>query len=280
MTNTPHAGATRYAGSRVQRVEDPRLLTGHGTFVDDIQLPGHAARVLRPQSARASADRRHRHVRGRRTRRCACRLRRRGPQPRGARAVVHVARSGVPNDTPRPPLAEGEVRFVGDPVALGAGGGPLRRRGRRRSGRGRLRAPDRGRRLPRRRRSARARARRLRQQPHRGHGRRAGSGGRGGVRRGRPRRHLDGGPAGAVRVPDGDARHRRRPQPRERRDHHLRGDAGAARGAGLRVAAARSAGAPDPRHHARHGWWFRSEDHGHARGDVHHARGTEGVRRR
>ena len=27
-------------GARVQRVEDPRLLTGHGTFIDDINLPG------------------------------------------------------------------------------------------------------------------------------------------------------------------------------------------------------------------------------------------------
>jgi CO/xanthine dehydrogenase Mo-binding subunit len=43
-------GAARYAGSRVHRVEDPRLLTGRGSFVDDIQLPGmlHACFVRSP----------------------------------------------------------------------------------------------------------------------------------------------------------------------------------------------------------------------------------------
>uniref|UniRef100_UPI003F94497C hypothetical protein n=1 Tax=Mycobacterium sp. TaxID=1785 RepID=UPI003F94497C len=30
----------RYAGTRMQRVEDGRLLTGHGSFVDDISRPG------------------------------------------------------------------------------------------------------------------------------------------------------------------------------------------------------------------------------------------------
>ena len=29
----------RYTGAEVQRMEDPRLLTGHGRFVDDIKLP-------------------------------------------------------------------------------------------------------------------------------------------------------------------------------------------------------------------------------------------------
>ena len=42
--------ATRYAGTRVQRVEDSRLLTGHGTFVDDVSRPGmlHACFVRSP----------------------------------------------------------------------------------------------------------------------------------------------------------------------------------------------------------------------------------------
>ena len=34
------SGSTRYSGARVQRVEDARLLTGRGTFVDDITRPG------------------------------------------------------------------------------------------------------------------------------------------------------------------------------------------------------------------------------------------------
>ena len=33
-------GAGRYAGSRVPRVEDARLLSGRGTFVDDVVRPG------------------------------------------------------------------------------------------------------------------------------------------------------------------------------------------------------------------------------------------------
>ena len=43
-------GAARYIGERVPRKEDGRLLTGRGTFVDDIALPGmlHAAFVRSP----------------------------------------------------------------------------------------------------------------------------------------------------------------------------------------------------------------------------------------
>ena len=39
-----------YAGTRMARVEDTRLLTGHGTFVDDIIRPGmlHACFVRSP----------------------------------------------------------------------------------------------------------------------------------------------------------------------------------------------------------------------------------------
>ena len=44
----------RYTGAEVQRMEDPRLLTGHGRYVDDIHLPGmlHAA-ILRSSHAHA-----------------------------------------------------------------------------------------------------------------------------------------------------------------------------------------------------------------------------------
>ncbi|BCO38032.1 xanthine dehydrogenase [Mycobacterium heckeshornense] len=111
------AVAARYAGTRVQRVEDTRLLTGRGTFVDDISRPGmlHACFVRSP-FARARIN---------------------GIDASGALALpgvravftaadlnpdVHeawhaVAGKDVP-DTPRPPLAEGEAKFVGDPVAL------------------------------------------------------------------------------------------------------------------------------------------------------------------
>ena len=42
MTGIATGSAARYAGTRVQRVEDARLLTGHGTYVDDVVV---AARV-------------------------------------------------------------------------------------------------------------------------------------------------------------------------------------------------------------------------------------------
>jgi aerobic carbon-monoxide dehydrogenase large subunit len=98
-------------------VEDRRLLTGRGTYVDDVRLPGmvHACFVRSP-FARArivSID------------------------TSAARAVAGVVavltgkdiNAGVHEqwhsllgpaspETPRPPLADTEVRFVGDPVAL------------------------------------------------------------------------------------------------------------------------------------------------------------------
>ena len=47
--------AGRYAGTRVARVEDLRLVTGHGTFVDDVALAGLLhARFVRSPFARAS----------------------------------------------------------------------------------------------------------------------------------------------------------------------------------------------------------------------------------
>jgi carbon-monoxide dehydrogenase large subunit len=111
------AGTTRYSGARVHRVEDARLLTGHGTFVDDVVRPGmlHACFVRSP----------------------VARARIVGVDASAALALpgveaVFVAADLNPDvheswytsmgqampDTPKPPLAEGEVRFVGDPVAL------------------------------------------------------------------------------------------------------------------------------------------------------------------
>ncbi|MEK9795140.1 MAG: xanthine dehydrogenase family protein molybdopterin-binding subunit, partial [Alphaproteobacteria bacterium] len=44
----------RYIGAEVQRMEDPRLITGHGRYVDDITMQGmlHAA-FLRASQAHA-----------------------------------------------------------------------------------------------------------------------------------------------------------------------------------------------------------------------------------
>ncbi len=117
MTDVAPVGAARYAGTRVARVEDARLLTGHGTYVDDITLPGmlHASFVRSP-FARAV-------IRGIDT--SAARA-----LP-GVRAVFtaadlnpdakeqwHTSIGRASPETPRPPLADDEVRFVGDPVAL------------------------------------------------------------------------------------------------------------------------------------------------------------------
>ncbi|HET7742442.1 MAG TPA: xanthine dehydrogenase family protein molybdopterin-binding subunit, partial [Mycobacterium sp.] len=111
------AVATRYSGTRVPRVEDTRLLTGKGTFVDDVSRPGmlHACFVRSP-FARAT-------IRGIDA---AAALALPGVHavftaqdinPAVKEAWHAVAGKDVP-DTPRPPLAEGEVKFVGDPVAL------------------------------------------------------------------------------------------------------------------------------------------------------------------
>src|SRR3954465_9055249 len=50
MSDVAAPAAARYSGARVRRVEDLRLLTGRGTFVDDISLPGmlHACFVRSP----------------------------------------------------------------------------------------------------------------------------------------------------------------------------------------------------------------------------------------
>jgi aerobic carbon-monoxide dehydrogenase large subunit len=109
--------AARYAGARVPRVEDARLLTGRGTFVDDVKRPGmlHACFVRSPfarariNGIDASAALA---LAGVRTVFTADDL-----NPDANEAWHAVAGKDVP-DTPRPPLAEGEVKFVGDPVAL------------------------------------------------------------------------------------------------------------------------------------------------------------------
>ncbi len=108
---------TRYAGTRVPRVEDSRLLTGHGAFVDDIKRPGllHACFVRSPfahariKGIDASAALALPGVHAVFT---AADL---NPDVREA---WHAAAGKDMPDTPRPPLAEREVKFVGDPVAL------------------------------------------------------------------------------------------------------------------------------------------------------------------
>jgi carbon-monoxide dehydrogenase large subunit len=108
--------ASRYVGARVQRVEDLRILTGNSCYVDDVDLPGtlHAWFVRSPfaraaiRRIDASAALAHPGVRFVFT---AADL---NPD---AKEQWHTSMGPGP-ETPRPPLAEGEARFVGDPVAL------------------------------------------------------------------------------------------------------------------------------------------------------------------
>ncbi|MGE0880992.1 MAG: xanthine dehydrogenase family protein molybdopterin-binding subunit [Acidimicrobiia bacterium] len=117
MTAT-QATAARFVGQSVKRKEDPRLLTGHGRYLDDVRLPGelHIA-FLRSEFASAK-------ILGIDTS-AALAL-------EGVEAVITGADLA---DEPCPlypstdmgpapvgpnmrPLAEGDVRFVGDPIAM------------------------------------------------------------------------------------------------------------------------------------------------------------------
>jgi len=104
-------------GQPVARLEDERLLTGRGRFVDDLRLPGtlHAAILRSPEA----------HARVRRVDRAAA-----AALP-GVVAVVTAEdapelRRTMPLFVPHPelrpamfsPLANGVVRFVGEPVAV------------------------------------------------------------------------------------------------------------------------------------------------------------------
>ena len=100
-------------GNHVRRVEDPELLVGRGTYVDDLRIPGTAYAVfVRSPFAHArivSVDTSE------------------AERAAGVLAVHTSATLGTDPVPPfavvddrvgHPPLADGTVRFVGDPVAL------------------------------------------------------------------------------------------------------------------------------------------------------------------
>jgi carbon-monoxide dehydrogenase large subunit len=106
--------AERFFGKRIRRFEDPRLLAGKGAFLEDLQLPGmlHAAFVRSPYA--------HAEIRD---------------VPTEAAQVAGVVGVFTADDfdlkpTPtviphpdyrpcsQPPLAQGKVRFVGEPIAV------------------------------------------------------------------------------------------------------------------------------------------------------------------
>ena len=102
-------------GARVQRVEDPRMLTGHGTFIDDISL-SHTLHI-----AFARSDHAHAHITGIETAEAAAMPGVYGvftasditdlfqPIRATSRMVDYYA-------TELPVLAGSKVRFVGEPV--------------------------------------------------------------------------------------------------------------------------------------------------------------------
>ncbi len=117
MTQPDPAGSARYVGARINRVEDARLLTGRGTYVDDISLPGmlhtcfvrspHAHAAVRGIDGSAALS-----LAGVHSVFTAADL-----NP-GVEQQWHTSIGPQSPETPRPPLAEDVVRFVGDPVAL------------------------------------------------------------------------------------------------------------------------------------------------------------------
>ncbi len=111
-------------GQSVRRVEDPRLLTGGGRYTDDTKLSAPAARAYVLRSPHAHAD-----IKGIDTSAAkkapGVLLVLTGEDVKAAGygdlpCLVPVTnRDGTPRaETPRPMLAQGRVRHVGDPVAL------------------------------------------------------------------------------------------------------------------------------------------------------------------
>ncbi len=115
---------TRYIGERITRNEDARLLTGQALFVDDVELPRHAARRVRAQPARARAHRCAIDV-------SAARGARRAWSPSTPRRISATIWQPGPLLVPPPPikdivfnqrtqvpLAKDKVRHVGEPLAI------------------------------------------------------------------------------------------------------------------------------------------------------------------
>jgi carbon-monoxide dehydrogenase large subunit len=113
----PASDAARFVGARVHRVEDARLLTGQGTFVDDISLPGmlHACFVRSPFARAAIRDIDTSAASARPGIRFVFTAADLNP---GVKEQWHTSVGPASPETPRPPLAAGEARFAGDPVAL------------------------------------------------------------------------------------------------------------------------------------------------------------------
>ena len=114
------ATAYRVIGAPMKRKEDFRLLTGRGKYAADLRLPGLAARgdaEIAASHTRASGRSREGGARGARRVRGDHRGRSRRSS---ARIPVRLGqRAGVgPTACLQPPLAAGDVRYVGEPIAF------------------------------------------------------------------------------------------------------------------------------------------------------------------
>src|SRR3989442_10261626 len=107
-------------GERVQRSEDPKLLRGEGRYTDDVNEPGQAyAWIVRSQYAhgvlKGIAVEKAKAMPGVLAIYTAADLAAYGPHKC---ALDFKMRDGTPMKRPiRKSLAEGKVRYVGDPVA-------------------------------------------------------------------------------------------------------------------------------------------------------------------
>ena len=110
-------------GQSVRRIEDPRLVQGLGRYSDDVNLARQAWAVL-VRSPHAHARIRGIDARGRARRPRRARGPHRGGSGRGRLGNLPTDRNRKRRDgsaafpTPRPALARGRARHVGDPVAL------------------------------------------------------------------------------------------------------------------------------------------------------------------
>ncbi len=115
---TAQVTAGRYIGQSVKRFEDPRLLTGHGRYIDDVTMPGmlHAAFVRsnfahgRIVSIDTTAALELDGV--------VAVLTARDLAPNFTPTWSSIMGPGDPALQPLRPLADEDVRFVGDPIAI------------------------------------------------------------------------------------------------------------------------------------------------------------------
>ncbi len=110
--------STRFVGKRIARQEDARFLTGHGCYVDDVQLPN----TLHVAFARSDIAARRASCRSTPRRRRRCPVSRPCYVASDLNHLVHRLagrRRAALGTTGRfRVLADGDVRFVGDPIAM------------------------------------------------------------------------------------------------------------------------------------------------------------------